>query len=133
MNLKQLHKEFIDKSENQMTFGKLPVKPIESNLPMPIIPMNRWEKKENPSRLVKTYQFHNGVKNRNAFIIELFKFEEEFGHHADMLIYDNSVQLCLSTKGINQISELDKEYAFNANEIFKDVSYYDFSNEQDDV
>ena len=120
MKLLRLHEEFIDKARRPMSFGRLPIIPTKDDLA--IIPVNKWEKKESPVRLQKTFLFRD-VSLRNRFLQELLDHEQEVGHHAKITLDKESVVVELRTKDVNQVTELDKEYSRFADLAFKDVVY----------
>ena len=119
-HLKRLHESFIDKARRPMAFGKLPIAPLASGVA--IIPVDRWEIVESPKRLHKTFKF---ISNdlRNAFVENLFDYEKKIGHNAKMTIEEFKVVLDVYTKDIDQITELDDEYAQYADVLFKDIVY----------
>lgn len=117
-SLRLLHEEFIEKARRPMNFGSLPVKPSAPDLP--VIPVNRWTKSD--GSLLKKYYFRLG-RQRNSFITQVLDHEEEVGHHADMTITEDSVSLRLQTKNVEQVTELDKEFAKWADSTYKDVCY----------
>lgn len=119
-HLSKLHEEFIEKSRRPMSFGRLPVKALENNTA--IIPVEKWSKVESPLRLRKTYKFHS-QDQRNNFVSELFEYEKETGHNASITVSEGEVTLDVRTKDVDQITELDKEYAKFADVLFKDVVY----------
>lgn len=116
--LSQLHEAFMDSARRPMSFGKLPVMPKETDVP--ILPSNKWIKKED--FISKRYDFMS-KELRNEFVMELFEYEESVGHHAKMLIDENGVTLTLQTKDIKHVTELDKEYANFSDVTYKDVVY----------
>jgi pterin-4a-carbinolamine dehydratase len=116
--LRQLHEEFIDKARRPMQFGRLPVMPRGKDVP--VIVSDKWKKADNT--LVKTYRFLS-VELRNDFVRQLLAYEEKVGHHSTMTLQSDTVTLTLQTHDIEQITELDKEYARWADELFKDVVY----------
>lgn len=120
MKLSILHESFIEKARRPMSFGRLPIEPIEGGTA--IIPVEKWEKVESPKRLRKTFKFMSR-KSRNAFVSELFEYEEKSGHHATLTIEEDKVVLDVRTKDVDQITELDKEYATYADVLFKDIVY----------
>lgn len=120
MKLSSLHENFIDKARRPMDFGRLPIKPIEGNIA--IVPVDKWVFLKDPQRLKKTYKFLS-IDNRNDFVIDLLDYEKSSGHNATIKIQDDSVELVLSTKNLDQVTELDKEYAKFADELFKDIVY----------
>ena len=120
MKLQLLHEEFIDKAHRPMTFGRLPVKPTEDGVA--IVATEKWKKVESPTRLRKTYKFRT-QQQRNRFVSELFEYEEETNHNATITVDEGQVTLDVRTKDVDQITEIDKEYAKFADILFKDVVY----------
>lgn len=118
--LSSLHEEFIDRSRRSMLFGKLPIKPLEGNVA--IVASDKWEKVDSPLRLRKSYSFMSQEK-RNLFVIELFEYEARIGHNATITVEEGKVVLDVRTKDVDQITELDKEYAKFADVLFRDVVY----------
>lgn len=119
-HLKRLHESYIDKARRPMTFGKLPIAPLASGVA--IIPVDRWETVDSPKRLHKAYKF---ISNnlRNTFVEGLFDYEKKIGHNAKITVEEYKVTLDVYTKDIDQITELDKEYAQYADVLFKDTVY----------
>ena len=117
-HLRRLHEEFLDKARRPMDFGRLPVMPRGKDVP--VIATDKWKKSENS--LIKTYKFLSN-ELRNDFVRQLLIHEENVGHNATISIQSETVTLALQTKDIEQITELDKEYARHADELFKDVVY----------
>lgn len=118
MKISRLHEEFIDKARRPMSFGKLPV--LAKNVDVPIIATNKWVKSD--GALNKTYVFRMNSQ-RNDFIREMLEHEEEVGHHGRFEIKHGSVSVFLQTKDVEQITELDKEFAKWLDELYKDVVY----------
>ena len=118
MKLRQLHEEFLNRARRPMDFGRLPVMPRGRDVPL--VPSARWEKSNNS--LVKTYEFIS-KDLRNDFVRQILMHEEDVGHYAVKKIREDTVMLVLQTKDVKQITELDKEYASVADELFKDVVY----------
>ena len=108
----------MDKARQPMSFGRLPISPSETETP--IIPVNKWVKKDN--KLQKKFEFMS-KDMRNDFVTQLFDHEEEVGHHAKFSIDEDHVIVTLQTRDVEQITELDKEYAKFADVLYKDVVY----------
>ncbi len=87
----------------------------------PIIPVNRWIL-ENKRLLRKNFAFDT-MSQRNWFVSELMEFEGKNGHAAQIMVSELSVELQLSTKGVDVVTELDKEYAKFADVLYADVMY----------
>lgn len=118
MKLSRLHEEFIDSARRPMDFGRLPVMPRGRDVP--VIATDKWKKSENS--LIKTFKFLSN-ELRNDFIRQLLIHEEKVGHNATISIQNETVTLTLQTRDVQQITELDKEYAKHADELYKDVVY----------
>lgn len=101
-----------------MEFGRLPVMPRGRDAP--VIATNKWVKIENS--LNKTYSFRL-KEQKNDFVRQLLAHEEEVGHYAVINITRDDVALKLSTADVQKITELDKEYARWADELYKDIVY----------
>jgi len=119
-HLKTLHESFIDKARRPMIFGKLPIAPLSSGAA--IIPVDRWETVESPKRMRKTYKFISN-ELRNAFVESIFDYEKKVGHNAKITVEEDKVTLDVYTKDVDQITELDREYAEYADVLFKDIVY----------
>lgn len=116
--LSRLHEEFIDAARRPMTFGRLPIK--ASEIELPVVPMDRWMKVGEPKHLVKTFKFRR-AEDRNPFVNALLQYEEEVGHNARIVLEEGQVRVELMTKGTERITELDREYAAFADQVFKDI------------
>jgi len=120
MKLNKLHEEFIDKARRPMSFGRLPITPIESGLA--IVATDKWSVTKDPARMRKTYKFAS-IEARNRFVKKLLSYEQETQHNAVLTVEEDSVLVLVYTKDIDQITELDKEYAKFADALYKDVVY----------
>jgi pterin-4a-carbinolamine dehydratase len=103
-----------------MRFGKLPIEPKKKEAP--ILVSNRWRTDE--QFLVKTFEFRR-PDDREQFIDGLFRYEKDVGHNATITVTYDKVSIRLTTHDINQVSELDKEYARFADVLFRDTVYLD--------
>lgn len=115
-----LHEEFIDKARRPMMFGRLPVQPLPGNLA--IVPVDKWVKSKDPVSMRKTFKF-SSMDLRNRFVKKLLQYENETQHNAILTIEEDSVAINVYTKDIDQITDLDKEYAKFADLLYKDVIY----------
>ncbi len=120
MKLKKLHESYIEASRRPMSLGRLPIDPKKVELP--VVPMEKWVLKGDPKKLVKTFRFRR-PGDRNMMINALLEYEEEVKHNADMIIKEETIQVELLTKNVEQVTELDKEYAKYADDVFKDIVY----------
>lgn len=120
MKLKKLHETYIEASRRPMSLGRLPIDP--KKIELPVVPMEKWVLKGDPKKLVKTFRFRR-PSDRNMMIIALLEYEEEAQHHADMIVREETLQVILYTRNVELVTEIDKEYARHADEIFKDIVY----------
>jgi pterin-4a-carbinolamine dehydratase len=120
VKLAKLHEEFIEASRRPMEFGRLPINAREVDIP--IVPMERWALKGNPKVLSKTFRFAR-KGDRNRMLQELLDYEDKTHHHARIILDEDALRLLLITKNINQVTEVDKEYARYADQVFKDVVF----------
>lgn len=117
-NYKQIMREFVDNNYEPIKTTKnieSIIKPTKRTI---LVPQNKWLEKDNG--IEKVFYFFD-TKRRNRFLNFIFKYEEENKHHADILIKENYIKIRLKTKDINQVTELDKEFAKFADDSFIDV------------
>lgn len=118
--LLRLHEEFIDKAARPMDFGKLPVKSVSKG-DLPIIAVNKWAKNKE-GKLHKKFLFRD-QETKREFVMSLMEYEEDVNHNATITITEDSVDVTVYTKDLDVVTELDKEYASAADNIFKDALY----------
>ena len=121
MNLKKLHREFIENAYKSTIPNTLPINAKIVNTP--IIPTSKWRKENGV--LIKHFTFSK-VIIRNKFVESLLQYEAELQHQAQIVISEDNVEIRLITKDINKITELDKEYAKHADLLFRDLAYNNF-------
>lgn len=95
--------------------------PIKAQEPeaLPIVPTERWTVVDR-KRLLKTFKFES-VDKRNTFLTQLLRLEADCGHHAEIIVTEDSVQIRLWTKTSDSLTDLDKEYARTADAMFRDL------------
>jgi len=103
-----------------MNFDRLPIKPVEGDVA--IIAVEKWKKLESPTRLRKIFKFSK-QEARNRFVKKILAYEDETQHNAVITVDEGQVTLDVRTKDIDQITELDKEYARYADVLYKDTVY----------
>jgi len=99
-------------------------KPIQ-----PARPRDDWELERDPRRLVKEFSFSDSNALVN-FVNELLEYQEEVGHHAKLIVEKDKVTVEAYTHGVDDVTELDSEYARTSDEIYYDVQSYE--NEEDE-
>lgn len=117
MKISRLHENYIQSARKPLSFGAFPVTPTPAQAP--VIPVNRWEKTRDFYK--KVFSFRQ-ADQRVAFVKNLLDYELEIGHFATHLVTEDGVVLTLTTQGVG-VTELDKEYASYADELYRDVVY----------
>ena len=105
----------------------------ESRADYPVTPKSsfNWEKVSSPNRLMKKFTFDD-INKMSSFISELMDYQEEVQHHAKITIDYRDVIIEVYTHDINDVTELDHEYAQFSDKLFQDVSYYSMEIETGD-
>ena len=78
---------------------------------------NKWE--QNPSKLVKTFQFKD-FKEALKFINTVGRIAESMNHHPKIINFYNNVRLELLTHDHNTISDLDFQLADKIDHLTKE-------------
>ena len=89
---------------------------------VPIVPrkQSEWTVKEDPNRLHRVYKFKS-VSHQQNFVADLIDYEDEFKHNAQILIKGQTIEISVYTHYLNDVTEMDREYAKVADEIYKDA------------
>lgn len=97
-----------------------PIKPQERDVP--VIPSDRWTDTQNKKSTVKTFKFDQQEK-RDRFIHALLAYEFTNGHHATVTFDEGNVKVRLTTHTIDQVTEVDREYASYLDKLYKDINH----------
>jgi len=81
---------------------------------------NQWVALNDPARLACTFQFDDPDIMRR-FVSEVLDFQEDAQHHGKILIESSVVSVEVWTHDINDVTELDREYASELTDIYDDV------------
>jgi pterin-4a-carbinolamine dehydratase len=94
---------------------------------LPVTPKSesRWYLKQTPERLCRNYEFSDRGSARN-FLNELMDYEDKLGHHGEVRCKGPAVTIEVYTHGVDCVTELDKEYANEAEQIYNDVCSYGY-------
>ena len=117
MKLKDLMRDYYDRE-----CGKAPAKPgilLEASLPVNVKPGVDWEITKHPGRMTKKFKFKKR-KHLQNFLEDILEFENENQHHGEITIRYKTVTVKVWTHSLNDITEMDTEYARTLNEIYKD-------------
>ena len=92
---------------------------------VPVQPSQKseWEVVSDPNRLMKRYSI-SPYEKLVQFIHELLDYQEEVQHHAKITVEYDEVIIEVYTHDVNDVTEIDLEYASAADQIFEDVSHY---------
>ena len=93
----------------------------------PIVPKeDTWERVSDPNRLMKKFNF-NSFDEMAEFLDEVLKYQEDVKHHGRISIDYRDITVEVYTHDINDITELDLEYANALDQIRQDVEYFRYS------
>jgi len=95
---------------------------IPNSVPV-AVSVSTWEIVTSPNRLMKTFDFDN-FKAMKAFLDELLNYQEEVGHHAKLTVDARKVIIEVYTHDVDDVTELDTEYAAMADAIDEDVKHF---------
>ncbi len=79
-----------------------------------------WEIVSDPNRLAKTYVFED-QGSLKLFVEDLLGYQSDVDHFAKMIIENLNVVVEVYTHDINDITELDQEFAVATDEIYNDI------------
>ena len=117
MNVSSLMKEYLNESTQdkiqQSLFGKL-----STEFPVEIESKPKWETLENPPRLIRKFKLEN-PKQVIQFLFEIINYEIGVDHNGSILIEGQDVTVEVYTHTVDDITELDVEYA---EELGKNIS-----------
>ncbi len=80
-----------------------------------------WLIMNDPERMTRTYSFGKKSEQLHFFVLELLEYQEKLGHHAKIVVQNGDVSVEVFTHGVERITNLDKEFAREADEIYKDA------------
>ena len=78
-----------------------------------------WNRRENPNRLTKMFNF-SAEDKFNAFVMELLELQSETGHHGRITLQYPQVKIEVWTHTLDDITEIDVEWAQKVNDIWGD-------------
>ena len=77
-----------------------------------------WSYRTNPRRLTKMFKFSSET-TFNAFMMDVLEHQAETGHHGRITCQYPKVKIEVWTHSLNDITEIDVEWAKAVNEIFE--------------
>jgi len=87
---------------------ELPIKPEKKS---------EWYKKENPNRLCREYKLKDD--SYNNFVSDLLDLQTDLQHHARITLDYPLIKIELWTHDLMDITEIDKDWAKKAEQIFR--------------
>ena len=88
---------------------------------LPIAPKKEtWERIEDPESLQRVFEL-SSAQHLIYFLEDIIQLQEELKHHGRLLVDGNRVLVQISTHTLNQVTELDIEWAAKVDEIYDDV------------
>ena len=100
-----------------------PTSPADNSLPIRAAQNTAWRRVSDPNRLMREYEFADADTYHN-FVLEMVQFEHQFGHFGKITADYPKVIIEVYTHEVNDVTELDLEYAHEADQIRADVAYY---------
>jgi len=99
---------------------------------VPVVPRKafRWERVASPNRLHASFELKSD-EEYSLFLAEIFAYERETRHRAKIVCDYPTVTIEIYTKDVNDITEIDLEYAREVDDIYRDVKDYASSNKKE--
>ena len=124
MKLTELMRDYFNENQESVDARASKVLLNESfDTPIKVNKSFDWDLLEDPKRLKKEFKFDND-RHLLDFIHEIREFENENHHHGKLTIEDNDVTIEVWTHSINDVTEIDFEYARAADQIKHDVDFF---------
>lgn len=87
-----------------------------TDLPIPTPEGFDWTERQNPKRLTKIFKF-SSEGSFNSFVMDVLEHQSETGHHGRITIQYPQVKIEVWTHTLNDITDVDFEWAQAINEI----------------
>jgi 4a-hydroxytetrahydrobiopterin dehydratase len=117
MKLTDLMRDYFDREITDISPSSQLLK--EEKLPVNVKPGIDWEIQKFPNRMIKKFKFKKR-KHLFNFIEDVLEYENENQHHGEITIRYKTVTVKVWTHDLNDITDVDIEYARTLNEIYKD-------------
>jgi pterin-4a-carbinolamine dehydratase len=127
--LKEVMSDYFDNSA-QETAPVISVS-FSGNRDVPVkVTRNMWEVVASPNRLKREFEFQD-YQTLKAFLDEVLEYQESIQHHAKIIVDHRAIIIEVYTHDVNDVTELDQEYAKMADQILEDVKHYFLSGDID--
>ena len=101
---------------------------LKENLDRPIVPKGTgWDHLTAPNRLRRTFDIENSV-SRRIFINDVLNLADQTMHHIELNILMEKVTIEVYTDQLNDITEMDFEYASDIDEMYVDAMFSSSNN-----
>ena len=79
-----------------------------------------WRPTQDGDALIRSYDF-DSINHLRLFIDQILAMQERVEHHAQILIEHKKVKIRVGTISLNRITEMDTEYAAEADNIYEET------------
>ena len=85
----------------------------------------KWSVKDtgDSKRLSRVFDFQDS-RMKAAFFLEIIDYEDNIHHNAKITMFESRVKVEVWTRDIDDITEIDLDYAEEVDSIFEDVVYH---------
>lgn len=115
-NLLLLNEQLVEKAQKMTFRPTIVIKPVKVS---PIKAIKSWV--NDNGYLTKDFSFPN-VEVRNRFAFRVLSYEEEKGHHGVLTISEKEIKISVTTRDLEKVTELDKEYARDVDLIYRELN-----------
>jgi len=121
MMLQELLKEYLDSEKEE----EIPFLQEGIYFSVPIVPQqkNHWEVIPSPNRLSRSYDFESS-EILKIFLNEALDYQESVQHHGKFIVEHQKVTIEIYTHDLDDVTEVDLEWAKMMDNIYKDVQFY---------
>ena len=96
---------------------------LEAQVDMTGMPINSpvgldWSYRKDPRRLAKVFSFSSET-SFNSFVVDVLEHQAETQHHGRLTLQYPKVKIEVWTRSLNDITEIDAEWASAVNEIYE--------------
>ena len=91
---------------------------LDKSYPISKPKKSNWSMHKDPERLTRMFKFSE-EDNFNAFIMDVLELQAETQHHARITIQYPQVKIEVWTHTLNQVTEIDTEWAKSVSEIYE--------------
>lgn len=111
--------------------------PMLSRMPgsdnLPVAPRKeKWTHDRDQRCLTRRYEFESHP-HMCDFIRELLRHETECSHYGKILCDFPSVTVSVKTHDVDDVTELDRDYASQCDSIYNDVLHYTYNEAEDEI